>query len=134
MRNRSHLWAGLITGTMLGLLLELMSRVTGYPLDRILLDLSYLPFAASYNNGLVQWSAHLLTGVAVFYVYARLVLRVAPPRLRTGLIYGSLVSLIYVPLAPLAAPEVGAAPAPFLIWWLCHAVYGAGIHFMTLKN
>lgn len=134
MRNDSIWRAGLITGTMLGLLLCLLRWITGYPLDRILLDLSYLPLLAPYNNGVVQWTAHLLTAVAVFYMYERIVQRVLPRRLATSVLYGSLVSLIYFALAPLAAPEVGAAAAPFLPWWLCHAIYGALIHFMTERN
>ena len=134
MRNASIWLAGLISGTLLGLLLGLMRLITGYPLDRILLDLSYLPLLAPFNNSIVQWTAHLLTALAIFYLYERIVLRVLPRRLSTGVLYGSLVSLVYFALAPLAAPEVGAAAAPFLPWWLCHAVYGALIHFMTARN
>jgi len=115
---------GLVTGLLLGLALSGLGWLTGYPFDLILLDLSYIPLAADYNVGWVQWAAHLVValGVALFYRYA--VLRLFGGGAWLGAVYGILSSLIYYVITPYVAPELTADLYSFALWAACHAGYG----------
>ena len=115
---------GLISGLFLGLLLVLISAVTGYPLDTVLLDLSYIPVLNAYNEPFIQWLLHLFTAVIAAFVCAYIYFRVLPTNVVTGAIFGLLTSLIYFVLQPLAVQELSGQTGPILLWFAAHALYG----------
>ncbi|MBL0386856.1 hypothetical protein JJB07_09345 [Tumebacillus sp. ITR2] len=120
------LLAGLASGLFLGVLLVVLRRYTGYPLDAILLDLSYTPVLSDFNTPLLQWAMHLLVAVAVAFVYAKLTRGLTRRSPLYGLLFGALVSAIYFILAPLVAPNLinPFETAPFAIWVGAHLLYG----------
>ncbi|KEO82485.1 hypothetical protein [Tumebacillus flagellatus] len=124
--NPRILPAGLGSGLFLGLALTLASRVSGYPLDTVLLDLSYVPVLSNFNTLFVQWAAHLLVALVAAWVYAKLTARLDVRSRRLGLVYGVLVSSIYFVLAPQAAPELMTPFSweAYLLWVAFHMLYG----------
>ncbi|PWK13055.1 hypothetical protein [Tumebacillus permanentifrigoris] len=119
-------WSGITTGMLLGVLLMIACFASGYQLDRILLDLSYLPGLSKVNNLLVQWLLHIVVAVILAFVYAALTRRFQLRGAGFGLLFGGVVSLIYFVLAPQVAPEL-LSPfqlAPFGWWFAAHLAYG----------
>jgi hypothetical protein len=119
-------WTGIATGFLLGLLMMIACFISGYQLDRILLDLSYLPLLSEVNIPLVQWVLHLLVAVVLAFLYAALTRRLGRRSPLTGILFGALVSLIYFPLAGQVAPHL-LSPflwAPFALWFAAHLLYG----------
>lgn len=130
---------GSATGVLLGVLLVLLQQGTGYPLDRILLDLSYVPVLQDYNVFIVQWLAHLVIAVLVAAGY-QVVYRVIHQRSKRafgylgGLAVGLLTAQVYWVILPHVAPELHGVAAPFLYWLLAHAIYGVALHQWLIRK
>lgn len=123
---------GIFSGILLGVVLVFLSSATGYPLDVVLLDLSYIPILSAYNTPPIQWLLHLIVAVIAAIAYRRIYLRVLPANLGTGAVYGLLTSLIYFILQPLAAPELGGQIEPLVLWFSAHAMYGIILHVLNI--
>lgn len=123
---------GIFSGILLGVILVFLSSITGYPLDVVLLDLSYIPILSLYNTLPIQWLLHLIVAVVAAIAYRRIYLRILPANLGTGALFGLLTSLVYFVLQPLAAPELGGQIEPLALWFAAHAIYGIILHMLNI--
>lgn len=133
------LFAGIMAGAVLGLLLKLAQQMTGYKVYTLLLNIDYIPVLGALH--LREWQEFILH-LIVALILAFILMEIAIRRRMTG---GSLICLCisinigiaicYYPLTNLSdhTPPLTSLPA-FFIWVGAHFLYGLLLGFLLSKK
>jgi hypothetical protein len=131
---------GVVSGTILGLLLKLLQTVTGIKVYTLLLNVDFIPYV-----GIIHWPEwiefifHLLVSCLIGIVYVMLINLFKLKGISVWLVSLALTLpafFLYFPLSSLAIKDV---PAPhnvtaILLWLFGHLIYGASIPLLYLGS
>lgn len=125
---------GLITGTMLGLLLKMVQGMSGHRVYRLLLNADYVPLLGRFRlTEAAEFAIHLLISAVLCLILGLIWQRAAKRRRFTAsqaaAITGGIGLLIGALLYPTTLLSAGGTPPidslPAWSWWLAvHLVYG----------